>query len=75
MIMGNITLSVPDAVHESMRHFSDVRWSEVARRAIVEKIEALRLAEELARKSRLTEKDVKEFSAKVKSLAAKRFAK
>ena len=71
--MGNITLSVPDEIHKEMRHFSEVRWSEVARKAIVERIETLRLAERLAKKSKLTEEDIKNFSKKINSLATKRF--
>jgi hypothetical protein len=71
--MGNITLSVPDEIHKEMRHFSEVRWSEVARKAIVERIETLRLAEKLAKKSKLTEEDVKNFSKRINSLATKRF--
>ena len=71
--MGNITLSVPEEVHKEMKHFSEVRWSEVARKAIIDKLETLHLAERLAKKSKLTEKDIKEFSKKIKSLAAKRF--
>lgn len=71
--MGNITLSLPEEVHKEMRHFSEVRWSEVARKAIIERLETLRMAEKLAGKSRLTESDVEEFSRKIKSLAAKRF--
>ncbi len=71
--MGNITLSIPNEIHEEMKLFSEVKWSEVARKAIVEKLESLQLAEKLAKKSKLTEKDIKEFSKKVKSLATKRF--
>ncbi len=71
--MGNITLSIPEEIHKEMKHFSEVRWSEVARKAIIGKLEALRLAEKLAKKSRLTEKDVEEFSKKIKSGATKRF--
>ncbi len=71
--MGNVTLSIPDEVHKEMKHFSEVRWSEVARKAILNKLETLRLAENLAKKSKLTEKDVREFNKKVKSLATKRF--
>ncbi|MFH1211834.1 MAG: hypothetical protein V1659_02790 [Candidatus Woesearchaeota archaeon] len=71
--MGNITLSMPDAVQAEMRNFTDVRWSEVARKAIIEKIDALKMAEKLANKSKLTKKDVDEFSKKIKSLAGKRF--
>ena len=71
--MANITLSVPESVHKQMKHFSEVKWSEVARKAILERLEVLILAERLAQKSKLTEKDVKEFSNKIKSSASKRF--
>ena len=71
--MGNITLSIPESIHQDMRNFSEVRWSEVARKAIVEKLETLHLANRIVKKSKLTQKDVKEFSKKVNSLAAKRF--
>ena len=71
--MGNITLAIPDDVQIEMKHFSEVRWSEVARKAILQKIEALKMAEKLAEKSKLTQKDVDEFNKKIKSLAGKRF--
>jgi len=71
--MANMTLSIPDEVHKEMKSFSEVRWSEVARKAIISKLETMRLAEELAKKSKLTKKDVEEFSRKVKSRAARRF--
>lgn len=73
IVVPNITLSIPDKIHKQMKHFSEVRWSEVARKAIIEKIEILQLAENLAQKSKLTEKDVKEFSKKIKSNASERF--
>jgi hypothetical protein len=71
--MGNITLALPDKVQEEMRKFSEVRWSEIARKAIISRLETLQLAEKLAKKSKLTEKDVKEFSKKIKTAANKRF--
>jgi len=71
--MGNLTLSMPDEVQKKMKLFSEVRWSEVARKAIIERIETLNEAERIAQKSKLTEKDVREFSKKIKSLATKRF--
>lgn len=71
--MSNLTLSMPDEISKEMKHFSEVKWSEVARKAIIEKLETLHLAERLSKKSNLTEKDVKEFSSKIKSLANKRF--
>ena len=71
--MGNITLSVPESVHKEMKHFSEIKWSDVARRAIIERVETLKMAEKLANKSKLTEEEVKIFSKKIKSLATKRF--
>ena len=45
----------------------------MARKAIINKIEVLEIAEKLASKSKLTKKDVKEFSDKIKSNASERF--
>lgn len=73
--MTNMTLSVPDKVHKEMKHFPEVKWSEVARKAIVDKIETLKLAEKLASKSKLTKKDVEEFDKKIKVAALERFMK
>jgi len=39
--MPNVTLSVPEEVYQKMKKRSDVRWSEVARRAIVNQLERL----------------------------------
>jgi len=68
-----MTLSMPDQISKEMKLFSEVKWSEVARKAIIQKLETLKLAEKLASKSELTQKDVEEFSKKIKSSAAKRF--
>ena len=71
--MVSITLSIPEDIHKEMKNFSEVRWSEVARKAIIARIESLKLAEELVKKSKLTKQDVKEFDKKIKSIATKRF--
>jgi hypothetical protein len=71
--MGNITLSIPDNVHKQMKHFSEVKWSEIARKAIVEKLELLQMVEQLAQKSKLTEEDIKNFNKKIKASASQRF--
>lgn len=39
--MANITLSVPEEVYRRMKRRRDVKWSEVARQAIVERLERL----------------------------------
>lgn len=70
--MGNITLSIPDEIQKEMKIFSEVKWSEIARKAIIERLTLLKRAEEIAKKSKLTEKDVKEFSDKIKRIASKR---
>ena len=71
--MGNITLAIPDDVRRDMKNFSEVRWSEVARKAIVSKLETLKLADSLAKKSKLTRADIDKFSKKIKNSATKRF--
>ncbi|MDP2750249.1 MAG: hypothetical protein Q8O89_05450 [Nanoarchaeota archaeon] len=71
--MGNITLAIPEDVHKDMKSFSEVRWSEVARKAIVAKLETLKMAEKLAKKSKITQSDADAFSKKIKTSANKRF--
>ena len=71
--MGNMTLSVPDDLQSKMRQFSEVKWSEVARKAFLEKVALLEKVEELAKKSKLTKEDVKIFDRKIKALTNKRF--
>ncbi len=34
--MANITLSIPDDIYEKMKRYKEVKWSEVARKAIIE---------------------------------------
>ncbi len=70
--MANITLSIPDDLHRKMKEFSEIKWSEVARKAIQKKVQDLEMLDKLTSKSKLTEKDVAEISDKInKSLAKK----
>ena len=39
--MGNITLMLPEELQEKMKEHSEIRWSEVIRKAIQKKIEDL----------------------------------
>ncbi len=52
---------------------SDVRWSEIARRAIEERINDLEEMNKIAAKSKLTKEDVEELSKKIKRAAALKF--
>jgi hypothetical protein len=73
--LANMTLSVPDELHKKMKSYSEIKWSEVARKAIQEKLAALELADSLASKSKLTQEDINEFGKKINRIAARRFAK
>ena len=71
--MVNMTLSIPKELHEKMKCMSDIKWSEVARRAIEERINDLETMNRIASKSKLTKKDVDEISKKIKRGMAKKF--
>ena len=68
-----MTLSIPKELHEKMKTFSEIKWSEVARRAIEERISDLEVMNKIASKSKLTKKDVDEISKKIKRRMANKF--
>ncbi len=39
--MPNITLSIPDDIYRKMKKYSEIKWSEVVRRAIVDYLRKL----------------------------------
>ena len=71
--MANITLTIPNALHEKIRSHGEIRWSEVIRQLLQKKIEQLELMNQIVNKSKLTQKDVDELSEKIDSNVAKRF--
>jgi predicted CopG family antitoxin len=71
--MPNITLSIPDELHKKMKQMSDIRWSEIARRAIEQRMNDLETLNRLASKSKITDKDIEEISKKIKRSTALRF--
>ena len=64
--MPNITLSVPEDVHAIMKEHKEIRWSEIARRAISDYAKKLALLDALTQDSELTEEDVMALDEKVK---------
>lgn len=64
--MTNITLAIEDNLHKRMKQHSEIRWSEVVRKLITQKVEMLEAMDKIAQKSRLTKKDVDEISRKIK---------
>lgn len=71
--MTNMTLAIPEELAKRMKKLSEVRWSEVARKAIEERVNDLEVMNKIASKSKLTKKDVEEISKKIKSSMAKKF--
>mgnify|MGYP001559959024 FL=1 len=63
--MPNVTLSIPEELHEKMKKHSEMRWSEVVRKSISQKIEDLELMDKLTKRSKLTQADVDEIAHKI----------
>ena len=70
--MTNMTLAVPEDLHEIMEKHRDIRWSEVARQAMWEKARKLELMDKFLAKSELTEEDAERIGHKIKHEIAKR---
>ena len=73
IVVANITLTIPNILHEKIRRHSEIRWSEVIRQLLQKKIEQLELMNQIVNKSKLTQKDVDEISEKIDSNVAKKF--
>jgi hypothetical protein len=73
--MANITLSVPEDLYRIIKLHNEVRWSEVARRAMWDYAIRLEMLDKITKKSKLTDKDVMELDKKIKSRLAKHYRK
>ncbi len=71
--MVNMTLAVPEQLHDIMRQHTEIKWSEIARKAMWEHARKLELMEKLVANSRLTEKDAEEIGQKIKEGLRKRY--
>jgi len=65
-LMPNMTFAVPEELHKEMRRHKDVRWSEVARRALAREINRLHIYDRLLADSRLTEADAIELGRAIR---------
>ena len=70
--MTNVTLALPEDLHSRMKKHSEIRWSEVIRKTISEKIDDLEMMDKLIRKSKLTKKDIEILSKKINSNVARK---
>jgi histone H3/H4 len=64
--MPNMTLALPEDVYRIMKEHTEIRWSEIARRAITEYAKKLAMLNALTSESELTEEDIMELDEKVK---------
>lgn len=55
--MASLTLAVPTELKQKMDTFKYINWSEVARAAIINKVQILQKMDKLLSKSTLTEED------------------
>jgi hypothetical protein len=72
--MANITLTIPDELHEKLKSRSEIRWSELMRKILSEKIAEFESMEKLVSESKLTFDDAKQISEKVDKNVAKKFS-
>lgn len=68
--MTNVTLAIPEDLHTRMKRHSEIRWSEVIRKIISDKVDDLEMMDKLSGKSKLTKKDIEALSNKIDSNVA-----
>jgi len=73
--MPNMTLSIPIDLHKIVKKHTEIKWSEVARRAMWEQAKKLQLMEKLVENSAFQEKDVDWLDHKIKAGLLKRLSK
>lgn len=71
--MPSMTLSIPQELHTLIKRHNEIRWSEIARRAMWEYARKLQELDNIAQKSRMTEKDAEMIGRKVKKAVQARY--
>ncbi len=72
--MPNMTLSVPRELHRIVKQHNEIKWSEIARRAMWEQAKKVQLMDKLTENSEFTEEDVEFLDHKVKEKLLKRLS-
>ncbi len=70
--MTNMTLSVPEDLHEIMKRHREIKWSEIARQALWNHARKVELMDKILSNSKLTEKDTLAFGEKINREVAKK---
>ena len=63
--MASLTLSMPQKLRQKMASFKYINWSEVAREAIIHKLEILEKMDKLLSKSTLTSNDTIKYGRRI----------
>ena len=66
-VMPNITLSLPEDVHRIVKAHTEVRWSEIARRAIEDYAKKIARLDAMTLQSEVAEEDIMALDYKVKA--------
>ena len=65
--MPNMTLSLPEDTYKIVKTHKEIRWSEIARRAIEDYAKKIALLNEITAQSKLTEDDIMAIDKEIKS--------
>ena len=65
IMVHNLTVAVEEDLWVEMKKHSEIRWSVVMKKAAREKLEALRLLENLTQKTRLSEEEIEKISVEI----------
>ena len=71
--MTQFVIEIPEELKEEMEELPDLNWQLVVRRSLKRELEEVLELKRIISKSKLTEADVKELSAKINESLAERF--
>lgn len=71
--MTTMTLAIPEDLHVLIRKHNQIKWSEIARRAMWDYARKLEIMDKLTIDSELTEEDVMELDKVIKKGLAKHY--
>jgi len=67
-----MTLAIPEDLHKIIKKHKEIKWSEIARKAMWDQARKLELIDNILSKSELTEEDALEIGRKIKREIAKK---
>ena len=68
-----MTLALPDTMKRRIEEHPEINWSEIARQAILKKIDELAFVREFTRDSTMTEEDAAKLGRQLNKKVAKRY--